>query len=152
MYDGKDAVFTQAYGPEARGGASNADIIVSNQGVDYPYVLQADVLAVMFQEAYRKFLPVLKPGGLLIVEEDLVKTDQSENRVYGLPATRIAKELGNKLVTNVVLLGYLVGLTDIVSRDAAEQAIKNTVKPKVIDLNMQAFDTGYGRAREDLGP
>ena len=93
LYDGKEAVFTQAYGPEARGGASRADVIIADEPVDYPYVTQPDVLAVLFQEAYIKFSGDLPPGALLIVEEDLV-TPAAGASAVALPAARIADEAG----------------------------------------------------------
>jgi 2-oxoglutarate ferredoxin oxidoreductase subunit gamma len=154
LFDGKEAVFTQAYGPEARGGASNADVIISEQPVDYPYVTAPDVVAVLFQEAYTRFEPLLKPGGVLIIEQDLVRPDHAGGPVIGLPATRMAEELGNKLVTNVVLLGYLVGVTGVVSPEAVKQAIRETVKERVIELDLRAFEAGYERAlheKDDCG-
>ena len=146
LYDGKEAVFTQAYGPEARGGASRADVIIADEPVDYPYVTQPDVLAVLFQEAYMEFGRLLRPGGVLIIDEDLVRAEDADDIAVKLPATRLAEELGNRIVTNVVLLGFLVGQTGVVSRDAAEQAIQSTVKEKVVELNMRAFNAGFSRA------
>jgi len=148
IYDGKEAVFTQAYGPEARGGASRADIIISDQPVDYPYVTSPDVLVALFQEAYTLFSPQLGPEGVLIVEEDLVRLGEDVTRpVSRLPATRIAEELGNRIVMNVVVLGFLVGLTGVVSREAADKALRATVKPKALDINLKAFEVGFERAR-----
>ncbi|MEH6627254.1 MAG: 2-oxoacid:acceptor oxidoreductase family protein [Motiliproteus sp.] len=149
LYDGKEAVFTQAYGPEARGGASNADVIISDHAVDYPYVSRPDILAVMFQEAYARFRPLLSPGGVLIIEQDLVHPDADDGLCIGLPATRMAEELGSKLVTNVVLLGYIIGVTAVASCEAVKQAIRTTVKERVIDLDLRAFDAGYERALRD---
>ncbi len=146
IYDGKEAVFTQAYGPEARGGASRADIIIADEPIDYPYVTEPDVLVALFQEAYVLFNGQLKPGGVLIVEEDLVKMEEEARPVSLLPATRMAEELGNRIVTNVITVGFLVGRTGVVSRDAAEQALRATVKPRVLDLNLRAFEAGFDRA------
>jgi 2-oxoglutarate ferredoxin oxidoreductase subunit gamma len=142
LYDGKEAVFTQSYGPEARGGASRADIIVAREPVDYPFVTQPDVLAVLFQEAYLKFGNDLRPGGLLIAEADLVTLEPGTTAI-ALPATRIAEELGLRIVANVVLLGCLVKQTGLVSRDAVEQALRDTVKPSALDLNLEAFAAGF---------
>jgi len=147
LYDGKEAVFTQAYGPEARGGASRADVIIGDEPVDYPYVTEPDVLAVLFQEAYVNFGGLVKPGGILIIDEDLVQADEDAKYTpLKLPATRIAEELGNRIVTNVVLLGFIVGQTGVVSREAAEQAIRSTVKEKAVELNLRAFDAGFSYA------
>lgn len=151
LYDGKEAVFTQAYGPEARGGASRADVIIADEPIDYPYVTRPDVLVVLFQEAYALFGKQLKPGGVLIVEEDLVRLDESAPPASLLPATRMAEELGNRIVTNVIVLGFLVGRTGVVSRDAAEQALRATIKPKALDLNLHAFEAGFTRANAAAG-
>jgi len=142
LYAGKEAVFTQAYGPEARGGACRADIIISDEPVDYPYVSEPDILAVMFQEAYTSFGSRVKAGGVLIVEQDLVTVDAGDVTALPLPATRIAAELGNRIVSNVVLLGFLVARTGVIGTDAVEQAIRSTIKAKALDLNLRAFSAG----------
>lgn len=149
LFDGKDAVVTQSYGPEARGGASRADVVISDHRVDYPFVAEADVLAVFFQEAYVMFRPNLRAGGLLLIDEGLVKPADDEKDVHAIAATRIAEELGTKMAANVVMLGYLIGLTGIVSRAAVEEAIRSTVKKKVIDLNLKALDAGMRLATEN---
>ncbi len=143
LYDNKSAVFTQAYGPEARGGASCADVVVSNAPVDYPLVSQPDVLVALFQEAYMKYRPMMKPGGILILESDLVHTNTDEVPHHSVPVTKIAEGLGRKIVANVVALGYLVGATNVVGREAVEESIRATVKKQTVDLNLRAFDAGY---------
>jgi len=148
LFDGKDAVCTQSYGPEARGGASRADVVISDDTVDYPFVIAADVLAVFFQEAYLLFRSSLRPGGMLLIDEDLVHPDDDQQDLYAIPATRIATDLGTKMAANVVMLGYLVGLTDIVSRESVEEAIRSTVKEKVIELDLKALDAGLRLAAE----
>jgi len=142
LYDGKEAVFTQAYGPEARGGASRADVIIADEPVDYPYVTQPDVLAVLFQEAYIKFSGDLPPGALLIVEEDMV-TPAAGTSAFGLPAVRIAEKLGNRIAANVVVLGALVAQTGVVSPASVQAAIRDTLKPSSVDLNLEAFTAGF---------
>ncbi len=146
LYDGKEAVFTQTYGPEARGGASRADIIIDEQPIAYPFVTRPNILAVLFQEAYEKFRPQLLPDGLLVVEENLVSLRDGDTAAVRLPAIRIAEELGNKLAANIVLLGYLIGASGVVSRDAMEHAIRATVKPQHLDLDLRALDAGIERA------
>lgn len=142
LYDSKEAVFTQTYGPEARGGASRADIIISDKRIAYPFVTRPHILAVLFQEAYEKFRAELMPGGLLIVEEDLVSVQADDSDAIRLPALRMAEELGNKLAANIVLLGFLVGISDVVSRQAIENAIRATVRPEHLDLDLSALDAG----------
>jgi 2-oxoglutarate ferredoxin oxidoreductase subunit gamma len=151
LYDGKEAVFMQSYGPEARGGASSADVIISDAPVDYPLVTQPDVLMVLFQEAYMCYRRGLKPGGTLIVEADLVKPSDDDAGYRSLPATRIAEEeLGKKIFTNVVALGYLVGLTGVVTRASVEESLRSTVKPSTVDTNLRALALGYDRAITEL--
>jgi 2-oxoglutarate ferredoxin oxidoreductase subunit gamma len=150
LFDGKEAVCTQTYGPEARGGASRADVIISDRPVDYPFVTEADVLAVLFQEAYTRFRPRLRPGGILIFDTVLVQPFEADENVCGLPATKIAEDLGSRLVTNIVVLGYLVGKTGVVSRDSLEEAIRATVKKRFVDLDLKALDAGMSLAQGDL--
>lgn len=152
LFDGKEAVCTQTYGPEARGGASRSDVVISDGQVDYPFVTEADVLAVFFQEAYVLFRDCLKPGGLLIVDSELVQPFEEDKNLHSIPATKIAEELGTRMAANVVMLGYLVGKTGIVSREAAESAIRSTMKKKIVELNLKAFDAGMRLAQEDGEP
>ncbi|MDH3645901.1 MAG: 2-oxoacid:acceptor oxidoreductase family protein [Gammaproteobacteria bacterium] len=149
IYDGKNAVFTQTHGPEARGGASRADVIIGEKAIAYPFVTHPDILAVLFPEAYEKFRPDLKPGGVLIVEADLVNPSAEDADAVRLPATEIAKELGSRLATNIVLLGYLVGATGVVSREAMQDAIRATVNKRHLDLDMRALDAGFELADRD---
>jgi 2-oxoglutarate ferredoxin oxidoreductase subunit gamma len=149
LFDGKDAVCTQSYGPEARGGASRADVVISDGTVDYPFVIAADVLAVFFQEAYVMFRKGLRPGGLLLVDSDLVHASEDDGVFRSVPATRTAEDLGNRMAANVVMLGYLIGATDVVSRESVQQAIRSTVKAKIVDFNLKAFDIGIDLAQKD---
>ncbi len=150
LHEGREAVFTQSYGPEARGGASNVDVIISDKPIDYPLVSNPDILMVLFQEAYSKFRPAMKPEGTLIVEKDLVHPEENGTSYWALPATKMAEELGRRIVTKVVALGYLVGKTGAVGREAAEESIRTTVKPKTIELNLKAFAAGFDRAKQDV--
>lgn len=149
LFDGKEAVCTQAYGPEARGGASRSDVVISDAPVNYPYVTKADVLAVLFQEAYTRFRLAVRPGGMVIVDTALVKLAEDDQNTYGIPATSIAEGLGTKMAANVVMLGYLVEKSGAVSRESVEQAIRTTLKQKIIDLNLKALEAGINLARSD---
>lgn len=146
LYDGKEAVFTQTHGPEARGGASRADIIIDDKPVAYPFVTRPHILAVLFQEAYEKFRPQLLPDGLLIVEDALITVRPDDTDAVRLPAIRMAEELGNKLVANIVMLGYLIGATGVVSRDAMEQAIRETVRKQHLEIDLKALEAGIDLA------
>ncbi len=150
LFEDKEAVCTQSYGPEARGGASRSDVVISPQPVNYPYVTRANVLVAFFQEAYVRFRADLHPEGLLIIEQDLVQL-AADDTALEVPATRIAEELGSRLVANVVMLGAVIGRTGIVSRDAMEKAIRDTVKPHVVDIDLRALDAGIDFVREVAG-
>ena len=149
IYDGKEAVFTQTHGPEARGGASRADVIIGERPVAYPFVTHPDILAVLFQEAYERFRPALKPDGVLIVDADLVTLHDDDSTAIRLPAVRVATELGNKLVSNIVLLGYLAGSTGAVSREGLEQALRASVAKQHLDIDLAALEAGFARAVQD---
>jgi len=129
---------------------------VSDEPVLFPYVARPDILVVMSQEAYTRFTPEVKPGGFLLVEEDLVRLDRKAQglKIYGIPATRFAEELGKKMVLNVIMTGFLCAITGAVSREAARQAVEESVPARFRDLNLQAFDKGfdYGRILLERGP
>jgi 2-oxoglutarate ferredoxin oxidoreductase subunit gamma len=145
VFEGNFATMTQAFGPEARGGACSAQVILSSEPVLYPYVSKPDVLVVMSQEAYAKFAPEVKPGGMLLVEEELVKlTDLKPGvRVYGIPATRLAEDLGKKMVLNIVMVGFFAAVTGLVGRESLRDAVADSVPESFRELNLKAYDKGY---------
>jgi len=154
IYGGKNAVMMQSYGPEARGGACNADLVVSDAVIGYPQLSQPSILVIMSQEAYEKYGKNIDPDGTMIVDQDLVDFEEfapTVSKVYSVPATRLADELGRKIVANVVMLGALAAITGIVSRDAMLDAILNSVPPRTKDLNERAFVTGFEKGKEALG-
>ncbi len=156
VHENRYATMTQSYGPEARGGAASAALVVSDEPVLFPYVSHPDILVVMSQEAYTRFTPEVKEGGYLLVEEDLVRLDGKAQglRIYGIPATRFAEELGKKMVLNVVMTGVLVAITGVVSAEAARKAVEESVPARFRELNLQAFDKGfsYGKELLERGP
>jgi 2-oxoglutarate ferredoxin oxidoreductase subunit gamma len=145
IYEDGFATMTQNFGPEARGGACSAQLILSDSPVLYPYVTQPDILVVMSQEAYNRFAPELKPGGLLIVEQDLVRVSdlKGDPRVYSIPATRFAEELGKRMVLNCVMVGFVTAVTNLLSADAVRKAVADSVPPSFRELNLKAFEKGF---------
>ena len=145
LHQGGYATMTQNFGPEARGGSCSAQVILSTEPILYPYVTQPDVLVVMSQEAYRRFTPELKHGGILIIEQDLVRLDQVPTgvRVFSVPATRLAEELGRKVVLNIVMVGFFGAVTKLLDPDALRKAVADSVPPALQKLNLQAFDKGF---------
>ena len=150
IYDNGFATMTQNFGPEARGGACSAQLVLSDTPVLYPYVTRPDIMVVMSQEAYNRFAPELKQGGLLIVEEDLVRVSdlKGDPKVYSIPATRIAEELGKRMVLNSVMVGFFTAVTKLLSADAVRKAVADSVPPSFRELNLKAFERGleYGNS------
>ncbi|MBC7258120.1 MAG: 2-oxoacid:acceptor oxidoreductase family protein [Chloroflexi bacterium] len=146
VYDGKNAVQTQSYGPEARGGASKAEVVISDGVIDYPKVIAADLLLCMSQEACSKYVYDLKRNGILIV--DSVHVDRvPTSRAYMIPITRIAEEAtGRRITANMVALGIIVGLTDIVSRKAIEAAVRARAPKGTETINLKALQAGLDEA------
>jgi 2-oxoglutarate ferredoxin oxidoreductase subunit gamma len=152
IFEGGYATMTQAFGPEARGGSSSAQVILSSEPILYPYVTQPDILVVMSQEAYTRFSPQLKPGGILITEQELVNIDRLPTgiRVFGVPATRLAEELGRKMVLNIVMVGFFGAVTNLVDRESLREAVADSVPPAFRELNLRAFDKGFNYGSELL--
>ena len=143
------ATMTQNFGPEARGGACSAQLVLSDSPILYPYVTRPDILVVMSQEAYARFIPELKDGGILIVEQDLVRVSDSDNKkfqVYSIPATRIAEVLGKRMVLNSVMVGFFTAVTNLLDPDAVGKAVADSVPASFRELNLKAFEKGleYG--------
>lgn len=145
IYENGFATMTQNFGPEARGGACSAQLVVSDSPVLYPYVTQPDILVIMSQEAYNRFAHDLKPGGLLIVEEDLVRVSNlnRDKKVYSIPATRFAEELGKRMVLNSVMVGFFTAVTELLSADAVRKAVADSVPASFRELNLKAFEKGF---------
>ena len=145
IYENGYSTMTQAFGPEARGGACSAQVILSNEPILYPYVTRPDILVTMSQEAYSLFAPQLKDNGILIIEQDLVRIDKlpAGVRVYSLPATRLAEELGKRMVMNIVMVGFFGAVTNLLNPDALRQAIADSVPEAFRELNLKAFDKGF---------
>lgn len=151
IYAGQHATLIQAFGPEARGSACSAQVSLSPQPIGYPYVKSPDVLVLMSQDAYTQFAHTLKPGGLLLYEEELVKVDGNlpeGAKAIGIPATRFAEELGRRLVLNIVMVGFFGGATGLLPFEALESAVKDSVPKGTIDLNMKALKMGYEYGQE----
>jgi len=145
IYENGFATMTQNFGPEARGGACSAQLILSDSPVLYPYVTQPDIMVIMSQEAYNRFAQDLKPGGLLIIEEDLVRVSNTnrDKKIYSIPATRFAEELGKRMVLNSVMVGFFTAVTKLLSPDAVRKAVADSVPPSFRDLNLKAFEKGF---------
>jgi 2-oxoglutarate ferredoxin oxidoreductase subunit gamma len=145
IYDGKNATQTQVYGPESRGGASKAEVIISDEEIDYPKAISVDLLLAMTQAAADKFSHDLKPSGILVLDSSKVRNiPQGEFAVHHLPIIDTAKEtVGKAMVANIVSLGVIVGLSKVVSRRAIEEAVLARVPKGTEELNRRALEAGF---------
>jgi 2-oxoglutarate ferredoxin oxidoreductase subunit gamma len=142
IYSDLEAVMTQSYGPEARGGASSANIVVADRPIDFPFVQNADILVALSQEAYTRFRPEAKQDAMVFIDEGLV-TPLDADPVLKIPATALAETLGRRIVANMVMLGFFAAHSDIIQSEAIKDAIETSVRPKTIPLNLQAFQLGF---------
>jgi 2-oxoglutarate ferredoxin oxidoreductase subunit gamma len=152
IYDNKHATMTQSFGPEARGSACSSQLVVSDDRVLYPYISLPEILISMSQEAYDKYEPELRDDGILIIDKDLVKTRPPRGKIetYAIPSTRFAEELGNRIIANLVMLGFFTAVTKIVSPEAMKKALPGLVPSRFLDLNIKAFDKGYEYGKKIL--
>jgi 2-oxoglutarate ferredoxin oxidoreductase subunit gamma len=152
LYDNKHATMTQSFGPEARGSACSSQLVVSDDRVLYPYISIPEILVSMSQEAYEKYEPELKDDGILIIDKDLVKMKPARGKIktYAVPSTRFAEELGNRIIANLVMLGFFSAITGVVSAEAMKKALPGLVPGRFLDLNIKAFDKGFDYGKEVL--
>jgi len=152
IYQGAYATMTQNFGPEARGGACSAQLLLSGEPILYPYVTQPDIMVVMSQEACTRFVPEMKEGGTLIVEQDLVRVTDipRQTKVYSCPATRLAEELGKRMVLNSVMVGFFTAVTRLLQPEAVRKAVADSVPASFCDLNLKAFEKGYAYGVQSL--
>jgi 2-oxoglutarate ferredoxin oxidoreductase subunit gamma len=148
--DDRQATMTQSYGPEARGGSCSSQVIISDQEIAFPYAEKPQLVICMSQEGFAKNKDFLMPDGLLIWDTDLVEADDLDDswHCFDIPATRIAEEMGNKMMANIVMLGFVSALSDVVSVKALQEAMLGSVPPHTKDKNLAAFEKGreYGLA------
>ncbi len=153
VHSGRNAVMSQSYGPESRGGACQTELVISDSEIAYPRVSSPDVVVAMSQETYRKYGVGRPEHALLIVDEDLVTPDDEAERgrqVLKAPATRLAEGLGRRIVANIVMLGFLTGATGLLDAGAMREAVAASVPRGSQELNVKAFDLGFEHAREVL--
>jgi 2-oxoglutarate ferredoxin oxidoreductase subunit gamma len=145
VFNQDNATFTRDYGPEARGGACRADVVISDGEISYPYVEKPTLVVAMSQEAYTKYAANTAEDTLVIIEQELVKLSETANKenILAVPATRIAQELGRAAVANIVMLGFLTAVSGTLPVDAMKKAVLDSVPKGTEELNMKAFDRGY---------
>lgn len=152
LNDGFDAVQSQVYGPESRGGSSKGEVVIDQHQINYPKVIKPNFLLCLSQQAYEKFVGDIQDGGILLVDQHFCKLDNNVPagvKVYSLPIIDAANNvLKNPLSANVVSLGAIIGLTNVVSMDAAKESLADNFKAKLVPMNIDALEYGYNMAVE----
>ncbi len=144
IYDNGFSTLTQSYGPEARGGACTAEVVISDEPIGYPYVQNPEIIIILSQEAYTKYGHDLPAETQMIIDPDLVKPDPSQNPApRSIPATRMARDMGRVVVANIITLGFLAAVSDLVSPEALKNSILTSVPKGTEEFNSKAFELGY---------
>lgn len=145
LYEKLNAVFTQSYGPEARGGACSADVILSGEEIFYPRVSCPQVLVLMSEEAKHTYGGLMSNRAMVLIDKDLVKLDTVPEGclLFKIPATRLAEKLGRKIVANIVMLGSITSVTEVVGYESMKQALFTSIPTGTEELNLNAFEKGY---------
>ncbi len=141
--DHKESTLVQAYGPESRGGACNAQVIISDRPIHYPYVNTPQILVAMSQAGYDKFVPALTAEAILLVDQDLVHPEGAPCDHFAISATRMAENLGNKMMANIIMLGFCTAITGAVSTEAAQATIAKSVPKGTEERNIEAYNKGF---------
>ena len=149
IIDGKNSLQTQSYGSESRGGTCKSDVFISDEKIYEFETEELDVLVSMSQTAYERYIPLLKKDGLLFIDKDLVKPENTKVTFYEIDAVNIAEKIiGRKIMANIVMLGFLTGVTNVVSYESMKKSIMESVPEKTIEQNVKALDEGYRRGKE----
>lgn len=141
--DKKESTLTQSYGPESRGGYCCAQVIIDEKKIQYPYIRHPDIMVCMSQTGYDKYAGMIQDTTMLITEQDLVKPAGFERPYFSIPCTRLAEEMGRKMIANIVMLGFFAAVTKAVSRKAAEDGVAASVPRGTEKLNLEAFKKGW---------
>lgn len=153
VHEGLNAVQTQVYGPEARGGATRADVVISQDNIYYPKVINPHILVCLTQKAYNKYAHIVRPGGMVLVDGGLVRVNEKiDARQASLPLfAQLMQELKKPVVFNICVLGALLALSSVIKTESVQQAISDRVPPQVLSLNQEAFQLGLELGREASG-
>ena len=153
LHEKLNAVQSQSYGAAARGGSTRSDVIISDSDIHYPKVVQPNILICLTQEAYNKFYPILRPGGLLLTDSRYVETNRKvDARQVEIPMyDSVIEKIGKPIVFNICMLGALIGLTDTVKPDSVLKVLKIRIPGDFLDMNKKALDLGIQLVNEAKG-
>ena len=142
VYSDFNAVQSQSYGPEARGGAARAEVIISDEKIGYPRPLSTDLFVAMAQEAFNTYKIFIREDTVVIVDPDMVPNHDLGRPIYKVQVQKIAEDLGNKIVTNIAMLGAITGIYELITPEAMKKAVLDSVPKKFAELNINAFEKG----------
>jgi 2-oxoglutarate ferredoxin oxidoreductase subunit gamma len=150
LYENLNAVQSQVYGPAARGGATRSDVIISDSEIHYPKVIQPNVLVCLTQEAYNKFYPIIRPGGLLITDTRYVKIHRKvDAQQKELPIYRtVMEEIGKPIVFNICMLGAVIRMTEVVKSESIMKVLTDRIPSGFLEMNRKALDLGMKLAED----
>jgi 2-oxoglutarate ferredoxin oxidoreductase subunit gamma len=150
IFDNKFSTLIQSFGPEARGSSCSAQLLISDDQILYPYLVQPEISIILSTDAFDRFSGELKSGGIMLIEKDLVQPENVPKgiKVFAVPATRLAEEMGRKIVMNIITVGFFSATTGITSYEATRKAVESSVPPGTEEMNLRAFDTGYNYGKE----
>jgi len=149
IVDKMESTLVQSYGPESRGGACSAQVTIADGPIYFPYIQNPDILVCLSQSGFDKQFATLKADGILIIEQDLVKAPEERDH-FAIPCTRFAEELGNKMMANIIMIGFLTAVTGAVSMDAAHDTVAKSVPKATVQTNLKAFERGWEFAQATL--
>lgn len=150
IFDNKFSTLIQSFGPEARGSSCSAQLLISDSQILYPYLVQPEISIILSKDAFDRFGGELKSGGIMLVEKDLVQAGKVPKgvKVYAVPATRLAEEMGRKIVMNIITVGFFSATTGITSYEATRKAVESSVPAGTEEINLKAFDMGYNYGKD----
>lgn len=150
IYGKRNAVQTQSYGPESRGGSCKSEVVIADEEVDFPLISEPDIMVLMSQEAYIKHVGAAKKGTTILVDPDMISARKPAKNaeMFEVPATSIARKLGKAIVANVVMLGALTAITEVATAEAMKKAVLRNVPKGTAELNLKAFEKGYNYGKK----
>ena len=151
VFSDYNAVQSQSYGPEARGGAARSEVIISDEKIGYPRPTSCDLIVAMAQEAFDTYRKDLRDDTVIIIDPDLVPNHDIGRPIYKVRVQKIAEELGNKIVTNIAMVGAITSIYDLLSPEAVKEAVIDSVPKRFTELNINAFEAGL-EAGKDARP
>jgi 2-oxoglutarate ferredoxin oxidoreductase subunit gamma len=150
VFENYNAVQSQSYGPEARGGAARSEVIISDEKIGYPRPVGVDCLVAMSQESFDTYRDDIRDDAVIILDPDLVKRHDIGRKLYKVNALKIAEELGNKIVTNIVMVGAFASIYGLLKPEAVKESVIDSVPKRFTELNVKAFERGFEAGKNAL--